>query len=105
MKILTSVSDVINVLPKNILSYDDFIKVLSDYGCEIRDLNKYDTCTFFDDEYCFEYRFIESIYLKDTDINVWSIDALNHISKDTQLDLLAYTMDKFFFFESNIYSV
>ena len=105
MKILTSVSDVINVLPKNVLSYDDFIKVLSEHGCEIRDLNEYDTCTFFDDDYCFEYRHLEKIYLKGTDINVWSNKALDHINKDTQLDLLAYTLDKFFFIDSNIYAV
>ena len=105
MKILSSVSDVINALPNNVLSYDDFNKVVNEYGCEIRNITDYDTCTFYGDNYCFEYRHINMLYVKGTDINAWSVKALDHISKDNQLGLLSYTLDKFFIVDSNIYAV
>lgn len=111
MPILTSVSDVINALPNRVVSYEEFNEKLKELGFEIPesllDDNIKPTFYFYGSGYNdrFEYKHIPTVFVKGTNVDAFSDEALKYgITFDNRNDYLNYTLDLFFYKDSNVFS-
>ncbi len=110
--LLTSISDIIDCLSSElIVTYEEFNKTLNEMGFELPesslDLSITPTNFYYGSGHNdrFEYRHIPTVFVKGTNVDAFSDEALKYgITRDDRINYLNYTIDLFFYKDSNVFS-